>query len=62
MTYFCQHGQRHECVSQPRVSPKVPYDFKSVLSTNKAHRVVASRVTHVSSYHSQGTQAYLVAV
>ncbi|KHG07207.1 putative phosphatase YcdX [Gossypium arboreum] len=58
MAYFCPQG----CVSHPRVSPRVPYDFKSILSTAKAHGRVASRVTQVNFDHGQGTQACLVAV
>ncbi|KHG08072.1 Xanthine dehydrogenase/oxidase [Gossypium arboreum] len=46
MAHFCPHGQRHGCVSQPCVSPGIPYDFNSVLSMAKAHERVASRVTH----------------
>ncbi|KHG29016.1 hypothetical protein F383_35516 [Gossypium arboreum] len=46
MAYFCQHRQRHGRMSQPcYVSPRAPYDFKSVLSTAKAHGRVASYVT-----------------
>ncbi|KHF97224.1 hypothetical protein F383_36729 [Gossypium arboreum] len=62
MAYFCPHRQRHERVSQPRVSPGVPYNCKSGLSTAKAHRCVASRVAQVSLDHGQGTRACLVAV
>ncbi|KHG30212.1 hypothetical protein F383_35952 [Gossypium arboreum] len=56
MAYFCPHGQRTgECLSRVqhmvmlhgRVSPGVPYDVKSVLSTAKAHGCVASHVTQV---------------
>ncbi|KHG16459.1 hypothetical protein F383_23804 [Gossypium arboreum] len=51
MAYFCPRGQRHRCVSQSRVSPGVPYDFKLVLSRAKAHKCVASHVTQVSFDH-----------
>ncbi|KHG18710.1 Indole-3-glycerol phosphate synthase [Gossypium arboreum] len=45
MAYICPHRQRHRRVSQPRVSPRAPYNFKSALSTAKAHGRVASCVT-----------------
>ncbi|KHG06198.1 hypothetical protein F383_32191 [Gossypium arboreum] len=62
MAFFCPHGQRHGCVSQPRVSPGVPYNCMSGSSTAKARGRVASYVAQVRLDHGQGTRACLVAV
>ncbi|KHG19776.1 Uroporphyrinogen decarboxylase [Gossypium arboreum] len=54
-TGVCLNRVRHPVMLHGCVSPGVPYDFKSVLSTAKAHGRVASHVMQVSLNHGQGT-------
>ncbi|KHG19310.1 Sal-like protein 1 [Gossypium arboreum] len=56
-TGVCLSRVRHTIMLHDCVSPGVPYDFKSVLSTAKAHGCVASRVSQVSLDQGQGTRS-----